>query len=249
MRDCLASSRILFLLATLFSKAAGMTTAATWGTKQWNWGSAIGAAHDAAAVLRRDLRTEDARRTFVQQLKRCDASFDDAKLCLALVWQRASRRPGFSPAFAEAYEKLVKGAFEGEDLAFAQCMAPGIERYCLNVRVGIKEDRIAEFEAAIRQNEIGTRTEPRNLRYSYGKTKNPGEYIFQEVFVEEQGFKEHAAAPHFAKWEAFAATEPFTAPPVIDFWTAITNLADEAPASVVAAAALVSMDFIQIGWA
>eukprot|EP00634_Sargassococcus_sp_CCMP2135_P005358 CAMPEP_0198658742 /NCGR_PEP_ID=MMETSP1467-20131203/27435_1 /TAXON_ID=1462469 /ORGANISM="unid. sp., Strain CCMP2135" /LENGTH=224 /DNA_ID=CAMNT_0044395029 /DNA_START=60 /DNA_END=734 /DNA_ORIENTATION=- len=222
----------------------------TWGTAQWNWGSAVGKAHDAAAVLRQSLASRESRFEFVQSLKRCAADFDDAKLCLALVWQKAARRGPLSAPFAEGYAKLVNGDFEeNKDAAFASTIAPGIQRYCLNVKLQVKPERVEEFEATIRQNELGTRQEPRNLRYSYGKaTEGSGTYLFQEVFVGERGFKDHAAAPHFAKWEVFAATEPFAADPVVDFWEATTNFADEAPPSVVAAAALLSLDFIDDGW-
>eukprot|EP00629_Pelagomonadales_sp_RCC1024_P014241 CAMPEP_0119280922 /NCGR_PEP_ID=MMETSP1329-20130426/23669_1 /TAXON_ID=114041 /ORGANISM="Genus nov. species nov., Strain RCC1024" /LENGTH=35 /DNA_ID= /DNA_START= /DNA_END= /DNA_ORIENTATION= len=33
----------------------------TWGTKEWNWGSPVGGAHDAAAQLRSALSTDSAR--------------------------------------------------------------------------------------------------------------------------------------------------------------------------------------------
>jgi len=238
-----------------------MALTATWGTKSWNWGSAMGVAHDKAAALRRDLSTTEARLDFVQSLKKCAASFDDAKLCLALVWQQSARKGPLPPAFAEAYAELVAGAFEGEgaDEAFARTMAPGIDRYCLNVRLAIKPERLTEFEAVIAQNERGTRTEPRNLRYSYGveaESQKEEEqtggavvyYFFQEAFVGEKGFQAHASAPHFAKWEAFTETDPFAEAPQVHFWYATTNLADEAPPSLVAAAALASLDFIEDGW-
>ena len=40
---------------------------------------------------------------------------------------------------------------------------------------------------------------------------------FQESFVGKQGFDEHCAAPTFAAWEAFAASDPFTAEPSVRF--------------------------------
>ena len=34
----------------------------------------------------------------------------------------------------------------------------------------------------------------------------------------KEGFDAHTQAPHFAVWEAFAATEPFTAEPEVCFF-------------------------------
>ena len=36
-----------------------------------------------------------------------------------------------------------------------------------------------------------------------------------EKYHGEAGFKAHQAAPHFADWEMFAGTDPFTAPPEV----------------------------------
>lgn len=38
-------------------------------------------------------------------------------------------------------------------------------------------------------------------------------------YLGEAGFKAHTQAPHFAAWEEFAATDPFTEPPVVKFFT------------------------------
>ena len=234
------------LLLLLLSTVSSALTMGKWGTSSWNWGSAVGEAHNEAAKIRRGLQSKEARASFVQSLKQSKGSFDDAKMCLALVWQQ-SRKP-LNPAYEEAYSKLVAGAYEGNDYAFAKTVAAGIDRYCLNVKLEPKPERLEEFLKTIKQNEAGTRTELRNLRYSWGKSTSDESYFFQEQFIEEKGFQEHAASAHFQIWEQFADTDCFVKAPTVDFWNAKTNLADEDTPSVVAAAALMTLDFVESGW-
>lgn len=215
-----------------------------WGTSSWNWGSAIGDAHDAAAVLRQKLRSDKARSDYILSLKR--GGIDDwleVQLCLALVWQR--RRP---EAFMETYETLISGGYS-TSYDMAQDMAKGLERFCLNVRLDVKPERLEEFLKTIKINEAGTRTEPKNIRYSWGhSTTEPTSFHFQEQFCGQSGFDQHASSPHFSTWEAFAQTEPFTKPPQVEFWIADTNLAHEEPPCVVAAAVLATLDFVPSGF-
>lgn len=191
--------------------------------------------------------TSEARAEYILQLKRSAVPWDETELCLALLWQRCAKSPGLSAAFSAAYETLVKGGYD-DTFKFAEDIALGVERYCLNVRLDIKEDRLEDFKKAIAINEAGTRKEYKNIRYSFGEsTTDKNSFHFQEQFCGQAGFNLHAASAHFAVWESFVQTDPFTAPPKVEFWKATTNLAHEEPPCVVAAAVLACLDFVEDG--
>ena len=55
--------------------------------------------------------------------------------------------------------------------------------------------------------------------YEWGEcTKEPNTFHFHEQYLGKEGFDAHAATPHFADWEAFAATDPFTKEPEVSFF-------------------------------
>lgn len=195
-------------------------------------------------VLREALQTEARRSDYLLAMKRGVIPWDETELCLKLLWQRSSNLPA---PFATTYETLEQGGFD-TPYAMAEAMAPGVERYCLNVRLDIKPDRLDDFKAAIAQNEAGTRLEPKNIKYSWGESAtDANSFHFQEQFCGEPGFNAHASSSHFATWEKFAATQPFAQEPKVEFWNATTNLAHEAPPCVVAAAVLATLDFVELG--
>ncbi|KAG8467730.1 hypothetical protein KFE25_006782 [Diacronema lutheri] len=99
--------------------------------------------------------------------------------------------------------------------------ATGVALFCLNVQLCVKPERRAEFLACIRNNQRCTRaSEPLNLRYIFGEDRDvTGRFHFFESYVGEDGFKHHTATPHFALWEAFASSDPWTAPPKVSFYT------------------------------
>ena len=49
-------------------------------------------------------------------------------------------------------------------------------------------------------------------------TTTPNTFHFHEKYKGEAGFEAHKAAPHFANWEAFASSDPFTCPPEVFFY-------------------------------
>jgi quinol monooxygenase YgiN len=91
---------------------------------------------------------------------------------------------------------------------------------CLNVKLCIKPERRDEFVACIRNNQEGTlRTEALAIEYVWGEdTENANTFHFYEKYHGRAGFEAHQATPHFAAWEDFAASDPFTAPPVVHFY-------------------------------
>ena len=110
---------LLLVACSLPSPTHGMV-AQTWGTKAWNWGYASGGAHDAAALLRRKLSTEDSRRAWLGALVSAadddhkEPDLEEIKLCFALRCQRAfSQR--LIGGFAPVYDSLTAGRYEGDD--------------------------------------------------------------------------------------------------------------------------------------
>ena len=56
-------------------------------------------------------------------------------------------------------------------------------------------------------------------RYQWGEsTSEPNTFYFQEAYKGKAGFEAHTQAPHFAVWETFAGTDPFTAEPEVYFF-------------------------------
>lgn len=90
---------------------------ATWGSPTWNWGYAVGDAHDAAAVLRQRLQSQPLRAAWLQQMVVAPAEvpWEDVKLALALLWQRASRerRDGGPGGWSDVMWNLVDAKYEG----------------------------------------------------------------------------------------------------------------------------------------
>ena len=93
-------------------------------------------------------------------------------------------------------------------------------KFCLNVKLCIKPERRVEFIECIQNNQKGTlQTEPLAIEYVWGEdTSEPHTFHFFEKYEGRQGFEAHQSTPHFAAWEEFASTEPFTSPPVVQFY-------------------------------
>lgn len=98
--------------------------------------------------------------------------------------------------------------------------ASAATKYCLNVKLSVKPSRRDEFIKVIDNNAKGTRSaEPLAVEYVWGEsTTEPNIFFFYEKYKGREGFEAHTRTPHFAAWEAFVATEPFTAPPVVQFY-------------------------------
>lgn len=96
--------------------------------------------------------------------------------------------------------------------------------FCLNVELCIQPERREEFLTVILNNQKGSRgDEPLCLQYDFGESlEKPNHFYFHEQYTGAQdgkeGFEAHQAAPHFAAWEDFAATNPFTKDPVVAFF-------------------------------
>ena len=81
-----------------------------WASDAWRWGSAIGDAHDAAAVVRAALNaSEDARKRWLVSMistsplpEQNYVPWEECKLVLALSWQLSGHRGAH--ACANAYD-------------------------------------------------------------------------------------------------------------------------------------------------
>ena len=61
----------------------------SWGSAGWNWGSAVGAAHDKAAIVRAQFAKRHRRTSFMAWAKCGTVDAGDLKMALALSCQRA----------------------------------------------------------------------------------------------------------------------------------------------------------------
>jgi quinol monooxygenase YgiN len=94
------------------------------------------------------------------------------------------------------------------------------EIFRLNVTICVKSERRDDFIKCILNNQRCTLSnEPLAISYVFGEdTMTPNTFHFVEAYKGERGFEEHKASPHFAEWEKFASTNPFTAAPKIHFF-------------------------------
>jgi autoinducer 2-degrading protein len=84
----------------------------------------------------------------------------------------------------------------------------------------IKPHRRAEFLECIKANQLGTLATERNaITYVYGEDESEtNTFRFFEQYVGRDGFVEHAMSSHFANWDIFANSDPFTAEPEVKFF-------------------------------
>ena len=102
--------------------------------------------------------------------------------------------------------------------AYALGVAPKL--FCLNVQLCVKPERRDEFLECIKANRIGTLSnEPLAVTYLFGEDeKTPNTFHFFEQYQGREGFEAHTQTPHFADWEVFAGSDPFTSDPVVSFY-------------------------------
>ena len=95
-----------------------------------------------------------------------------------------------------------------------------VKKFSLNAKLSVKPDRRDEFLTVSRNLAKGTRSsEPLAIEFEYFEsTSEPNIFYFYETYKGQKGFDAHTGTPHFATWEKFCATEPFSAPPVLQFY-------------------------------
>ena len=96
---------------------------------------------------------------------------------------------------------------------------PRKEAFGVQVVLCIKPEVREDFLKCISANRAGSMQEPLCYQYAYGESDTtPNRFIFHEEYKSREGFEAHKQTPHFADWETFAATDPFTEPPVVNFF-------------------------------
>ena len=66
----------------------------SWSDPNWNWGSAVGKAHDVAITTRARLRTMEARKAWIEEIASGgdDVDVEELKMVIALRMQLSSRQ-------------------------------------------------------------------------------------------------------------------------------------------------------------
>ena len=74
------------------------------------------------------------------------------------------------------------------------------------VKVQVTAEHCEAFIAATRDNALGTRQEPRNVRFDVLQSlEDPNRFTLYEVYHDEAGFKEHQQTPHYLAWRTTVA--------------------------------------------
>ena len=88
----------------------------SWGSEGWNWGSANGAAHDKAAIVRAQFAKRHRRTSFMAWAKCGTVDAGDLKMALALSCQRA-RNLGYDEngKWESLMDEMAACRFEGAE--------------------------------------------------------------------------------------------------------------------------------------
>ena len=74
--------------------------------------------------------------------------------------------------------------------------------YVVIVNVSVKPEAVAEFIAATRENHLGTRREPGNVRFDVlSRQDDPNRFVLYEVYADEAGFLAHQQTAHYLSWK------------------------------------------------
>jgi len=100
---------------------------------------------------------------------------------------------------------------------------PKRSAYCLNVELCVKPNFRDEFLQVITNNAANSNKEPLCLQYVWGEsTDTPNSFYFHEQYTGKEagleGFEAHSKTPHFVAWEEFTTKDPFSKPPVVEFF-------------------------------
>ncbi|MCL6556080.1 MAG: antibiotic biosynthesis monooxygenase [Burkholderiales bacterium] len=80
------------------------------------------------------------------------------------------------------------------------------------VNVRVKPEHVADFIAATRENHLGSRAEPGNVRFDVlQQSDDPTCFLLYEVFRDAEAAAYHKTTPHYLKWRDTVA--PWMAEP------------------------------------
>jgi (4S)-4-hydroxy-5-phosphonooxypentane-2,3-dione isomerase len=78
--------------------------------------------------------------------------------------------------------------------------------YVVVVNVNVKPEAVDAFIAATRDNYLGTRQEPQNVRFDVlRRNDEPNRFVIYEAYLEEAGFAAHQQTAHYSKWRELVA--------------------------------------------
>jgi autoinducer 2-degrading protein len=78
--------------------------------------------------------------------------------------------------------------------------------YVVVVNVHVKSEHVAAFVAATRENHLGTRGEPGNVRFDVlRRSDDPNRFVFYEAYRDEAGFFAHQQSAHYLTWKGAVA--------------------------------------------
>ena len=126
----------------------------SWGSEGWNWGSANGAAHDKAAIVRAQFAKRHRRTSFMAWAKCGTVDAGDLKMALALSCQRA-RNLGYDED--GKWESLM------DEMAAAQYMDAKLEFIDYPKLAGRRERAAAHAFYVRRVPRRGKRGHPRRI--------------------------------------------------------------------------------------
>ena len=130
----------------------------------------------------------------------------------------------WDPAYKEAFDAYMESGSPSDGVCAtnsdAGAVPPAANKFCLSVKLCVKPERRDEFLACIRANQKGTLgTEELAIEYVWGEDlEEENTFHFYEKYHGRAGFEAHQRTPHFAAWEVFAGSDPFSAPPVVKFY-------------------------------
>ena len=123
-----------------------------WSSPSWNWGSAVGDAHNEAMRIRGALRDEELRRQWLVSMIGGSSAveWEDVKLVLALKWQKAARERRDAD-YGFVMERLRLAEYEGDQQD--EVMVADMEARLDQLRPDAKE--MEAFFMAAQNNEGG----------------------------------------------------------------------------------------------
>lgn len=75
--------------------------------------------------------------------------------------------------------------------------------YVVAVTVFVKPEFLPQFVEATLDNARNTRKEPMNVRFDVLQAEDdPNRFLLYEVYQAKEGFAQHQATPHYARWRA-----------------------------------------------
>src|SRR5690242_14841158 len=73
--------------------------------------------------------------------------------------------------------------------------------YVVIVQIHVEPSSIGAFIAATKENHLGTRKEPGNLRFDLVRQlADPNRFTLYEVYADEAAFVAHQTMPHYFQW-------------------------------------------------